>query len=84
MNTEKYILNVNIFGNVQAGNLQIVQGASFQQNVEPNEKNKEIFKRILYWIYNLILFLAALLTCLHLLGWLELIKAFIYKILLHK
>jgi len=84
MNTEKYILNVNIFGNVQAGNLQIVQGASIQENVGTKEKNKGIFKRIPYWIYILTLFFAALLTCLYYLGWLEPIKSFIYKVLLHK
>jgi hypothetical protein len=48
------------------------------------EKNKGIFKRIPYWIYILTLFFAALLTCLYYLGWLEPIKAFISKILLHK
>ena len=81
---KKFVININIFRNVQTGNLQIVQGASFQQNVEPNEKNKGILKRILYWIYIFTLFFAALLTCLHLLGWLEPIKAFISKIMLHK
>jgi len=38
-------------------------------------------KRIPRWIYVLVIFLAALLTCLYYLGWLEPIKTFIYNIL---
>ncbi len=40
-----------------------------------------LVRRIPRWIYVLVLFLAALLTSLHLLGWLEPIKDFIAKIL---
>ncbi len=37
-------------------------------------------KRIPRWIYILVIFLGALFTCLYYLGWLEPIKAFIYKV----
>jgi len=58
--------------------------ASFQENIGIKEKNKGILKKIPYWIYILTLFFAALLTCLYYLGWLEPIKAFIYRIVIHK
>ena len=80
----KFVMNINIFRNVQTRELQIIQGASFQQNLETNEKNKGILKKILYWIYIFTLFFAALLTCLFYLGWLEPIKTFISRILLNK
>lgn len=48
------------------------------------KKNKGRLKRIRNWIYILTVFLAALLTCLYYLDWLEPIKAFIYRILWHK
>jgi len=41
-------------------------------------------KRIPRWTYVLVIFLAALLTCLYYLGWLEPIRAFIGKIVLAK
>lgn len=70
MNTKKYILNINIFKDVQAGNLQIIQGASFQQNVG-TKRNKGIFKKLFQIIGVIIKFLVALLTILHYLGLLD-------------
>jgi len=74
MKGNRTMLNVNIFGDVQAGNLQIGHGASIQENVGTEKKNKGIFKKLLK-IISVITSIA---------GWLEPIKAFIYKILLHK
>jgi hypothetical protein len=51
--------------------------------LKPAER-KGILRKIPYWIYIFILFLAALLTCLYYLGWLEPIKEFICKILWRK
>jgi hypothetical protein len=62
----------------------------------PNEKTSEsglwklikkmlaIFKRVPYWINILMLFLAALLTCLYPLKWLDPIKQFVYKLFIHE
>lgn len=70
--TEKGNVNVNIFGDVQARNLQIGHDASIQEGVRTEEKKKGILKRLLKII----------ITCLgYLLGWLGPIKAFISKIL---
>jgi len=71
---EKGNVNVNIFGDVQARNLQIAHDASIREQPVTDEKKKGIIKRIPYWIYILIAFLAALLTSLHYLGLLEPIK----------
>jgi hypothetical protein len=74
---QKATINVNISGDVQAENLQIGHDATIKKGVMAGEKKKGILRRIPYWIYILISFLAALLT----LGWLEPIKEFINKIL---
>ena len=60
--------NINIFGDVHAVNLQIGDRASIQGNVRTEEKKEGIFKKLLKIINVIIPF----------------IKAFIYKILLHK
>jgi hypothetical protein len=74
-----------ILGDVQhAENLQIGNNLSIREDVRNEEKKICILKRIPYWIYILALFFAALLTCLFYLGWLEPIKAFIYRIVLHR
>lgn len=62
---KKFVININVFRNVQTKNLQIIQGASFQQNVGTGQKKKGIFNKIISVI-------------------IPFIKAFIYKILLHK
>ena len=41
-------------------------------------------KRIPRWIYVLVIFLAALLTCLYYLGWLDPVKVFIYRLAVPK
>jgi len=64
----KFIININIFRNVQTRNLQVIQSASFQQNVGTDEKNKGIFKKLFQIIGVIISFVAALLTILHYLG----------------
>jgi hypothetical protein len=48
------------------------------------ERKRRIVKRIFYVTSAVVVFLAALFTILHLLGWLELIKAFIAKMIWHK
>jgi len=71
---EKGNVNVNIFGDVQAGKLQIAQDASIHEQSVIKEKKKGILGRIPRWIYYILGTLAALLTILHLLGWLEPIR----------
>lgn len=78
--TKQGNVNVNIFGDVQAGKLQIAQDAYIHEQLVPEQKKKGIIKKIPYWIYILTAFLATLLTSLHYLGWLEPIKAFIRKL----
>jgi len=63
-----------ILGDVQAENVQTGNHASIHKQSLTAEKKKGIIKRIPYWIYILIAFLAALLTSLHYLGLLEPIK----------
>ena len=58
-----------------------------QQTIEQTEttsNGKGMFMKLLKIIGAIITFIAALLTCLYYLGWLEPVKAFIYKILLHR
>jgi hypothetical protein len=71
---EKGSVNVNIFGDVQAGNLQIAQDASIHEQSVIKEKKKGILRKTPRWIYYILGTLAALLTILHLLGWLEPIR----------
>lgn len=57
--------------------------AETKRNTTPSIRRCRIWtcvKRIPRWIYVLVLFLAALLTILYYLGWLEPVKAFIYNI----
>lgn len=51
---------------------------------KPLKKMRAIIKKIPYWIYILVRFFAALLTCLSLLGWLESFKVFFSKLFTHK
>jgi hypothetical protein len=74
-------VNVNIYGDVQAENLQIANDASIQEQPIAEEKKKGSIKKLLKIIATIIAFIAALLTSLYHLGWLEPIKAFIDKIL---
>jgi len=57
--------------------------AEAEQKITPSKRRRIwiCLKRVPRWIYVLVGFLAALLTVLHLLGWLDPIKAFIYGIL---
>lgn len=48
------------------------------------EKGKALVRRIPNWIYIVTLFLAALLTCLYYMGWLEPFKSYISTIMLRK
>ncbi|MGA2916080.1 MAG: hypothetical protein ABSE89_08665 [Sedimentisphaerales bacterium] len=68
---DKFVININIFRDIQAGNLQIGNHTS----IHKHPKIRTI---------GIIGVIAALLTIFHLLGWLEPIRAFIYKILLHR
>lgn len=79
---EKANLNIEI-GEIQAENVQIGYGSVHKQ-VQTEKKNKGVVKKSLKVIVTIIGFLAALLTIFHLLGWLEPIRAFIYKVLLPK
>lgn len=88
---QKGAINVNISGDVKAENLQIGHDASIHKQAG-TEQNKSPTKcrgiwiwlnKIPRWIYGLVVFLAALLTCIgYLLGWLGPIKAFMYKIVM--
>lgn len=60
------------------------KSAETEQKAVPAEWYNRMWiwlKRIPNWIYVLVIFLAALLTIFHYLGWLERIKAFIYNVL---
>jgi len=76
------IINIENFkgvlGDVQAENVQTGDHASINKQPKP-EKNKGKVKKILWVISAIIGTLAALLTSLHYLGWLEPVKAFIYN-----
>ncbi len=74
-------VNVNIYGDAQAKNLQIANDASIHEQPIAEEKKKGSIKKLLKIIATIIAFIAALLTSLYHLGWLEPIKAFIDKIL---
>jgi hypothetical protein len=56
--------------------------SKIEQNTTPAKCRKiwTSIKKIPRWIYFLIIFLSALLTIFHYIGWLEPIKAFIYKV----
>jgi hypothetical protein len=73
-------VNVNIYGDVKAGNLQIAHDASIHKRSITAEKKKGILIRLLKIIGAIVGFLAALLGILNYLGWLEPIKAFIHNI----
>jgi hypothetical protein len=71
-----------ILGDVhQPENLQVGNNARINKYEKTGEKEKGILRRIPYWIYILVCFLAALLTCLYYLGWLEPFKEFIVKMI---
>jgi len=83
----EYLRNVHTWcmGQLFWGNGECVgeTPAEIQRNTTPTIGWRiwTFVKRIPRWIYVLVLFLAALLTCLYYLGWLEPIKTFVYKIL---
>ncbi|MGA2678059.1 MAG: hypothetical protein ABSF37_02020 [Sedimentisphaerales bacterium] len=68
------IININklgVLGDIQkVETLQTGDNASAHKQVVGEEKKKGIFRRIPYWIYLLVSFLAALLAILHYMGWL--------------
>jgi len=75
-------INVEIAGDVHTGNLQIGHDGSIHKEMGTKDKKSGGVKKILKIIGASVGFLAALLTCIgYLLGWLEPIKAFIYRIL---
>jgi predicted nucleotidyltransferase len=74
-------VNVNIYGDVQAGNLQIAHDASIHEQPIAKEKKKGSIKKLLKIIVAIPTFIAAVLAILHYLGLLEPIKTFISKIL---
>ena len=67
-------INVRI-ENVQAKNLQIGTNASVYEQTVIGEKKKGIIRKLLGIIGAIVAFFAAVLTILHLLGWLEAIKS---------
>ena len=73
--------NIILGGTHKANNLQVGNYTQIQQTAEVEQKGIWSFiKKIPRWIYYLVGSLAALLTVFHLLGWLEPIKTFIYKL----
>lgn len=72
-----------ILGNVQAGHVQTGDHASIHEQDETEKKKKGILRKLWWIIATVVGFLAALLTCLYYLGWLEPIKVFIYKLFAH-
>lgn len=77
-------VNVNIFEGVQAGTIQMGNYASIHKHPITAAKKKGIIGKLLKIIGAIVAFFAALLTILHLLGWIEPTKEFIAKILWHK
>lgn len=72
--TPTTIININklgVLGDIQqVETLQTGDNASAHKQVVGEEKKKGILRRIPYWIYLLVSFLAALLAILHYVGWL--------------
>lgn len=63
--------NVILGGIQKAENLQVGDNARIYKQEKTEEKKKGILRRISYWIYFLVSFLAALLAILHYSGWLK-------------
>ncbi len=72
--TPTTIININklgVLGDIQkVETLQTGDNASAHKQVVGEEKKKRILRRIPYWIYLLVSFLAALFAILHYMGWL--------------
>lgn len=72
-----------ILGDVQTENVQTGDYTSICKHDGIEKKKKGIIKKLFGIIAAVVIFLAALLTCLYYLGWLEPFKELIYRIFLH-
>ncbi|HCO96670.1 MAG TPA: hypothetical protein DIU00_22485 [Phycisphaerales bacterium] len=76
INIENYVR----MGNVQAENVQTGDHGTINKHAGIERNKKSIVRKVLEIIAAIFAFLAALLTCLYYLGWLEPIKVLIYKL----
>jgi hypothetical protein len=79
-------VNVSIFGDIQARNLQIAHSASIQEGVGTEKKKKGILKKLLEIIGTIIvgIIVAVVTDILGDFGWIERIKTIIQNILIRK